>query len=158
MNSIHKLVSWGDQHQPKILDLIRMVLGLLLLVKGIVFLNKAAYLRDLIIENQAIEQPPEVISAIIIYVTYVHLVGGAAIFLGLFTRLASLLQLPIVFGAVFFVNILSSFVNSELWLSVLVLALLVMYVFIGSGPLSLDRLIREYADEAKNESGFRSSH
>ncbi len=126
MNSIHKLVSWGDQHQPKILDLIRMVLGLLLLVKGIVFLNKGAYLRDLII--------------------------------GLFTRLASLLQLPIVFGAVFFVNILSSFVNSELWLSVLVLALLVMYVFIGSGPLSLDRLIREYADEAKNESGFRSSH
>jgi hypothetical protein len=51
--------------------------------------------------------------------------------------------LPIVFGAVFLVNILSSFVNAELWLSILVLGLLMMYVIIGSGPLSLDRVIRD---------------
>jgi len=152
MTPIDKLVSWGDHHHPKILDLARMILGIILFIKGIQFLNKAAYLRDLIIETPAVEQPPEVISAIIIYVTYVHLVGGAAIFLGLFTRLASLLQVPIVFGAVFFVNFLSTFVNTELWLSVLVLGLLVMYVIIGSGPLSLDRVIKEYVDEEKKDS------
>ena len=151
MRPIEKLVSWGDNHHPKILDLARMVLGILLFAKGIQFLNKASYLRDLIIETPAVDQPPEVISAIIIYVTYIHLVGGAAIFLGLFTRLASLFQLPIVFGAVFFVNILSPFVNTELWLSILVLGLLVMYVIIGSGPLSLDRVIREYGDEKRDE-------
>jgi uncharacterized membrane protein YphA (DoxX/SURF4 family) len=144
MKPIEKLVTWGDNHHPEILDLIRIILGLFLTVRGIVFLDKAPYLRDLIIENQAIEQPPVVISAIIIYVTYIHLVGGVAIFLGLFTRLASLLQLPIVFGAVFLVNILSSFVNAELWLSILVLGLLMMYVIIGSGPISLDRVIRDH--------------
>jgi uncharacterized membrane protein YphA (DoxX/SURF4 family) len=73
----------------------------------------------------------------------VHLAGGTLIFLGLFTRMAAIFQLPIVFGAVFFVNILLSFVNSELWLSILVLALLVLFVIIGSGPWSLDRLLSD---------------
>ena len=141
MNIINKIRNWGDLHHPKILDIIRMLLGFFLIVKGYVFLNNAAYLRDLIIENSAISQSPEIIKAIIAYVTYMHLLGGLLIFLGLFTRLWALLQLPIVFGAVFFVNILSPFVNAELWLSILVLALLFLFVVIGSGPLSLDRLL-----------------
>src|SRR5258706_3057955 len=106
MNIIHKIRNWGDLHHPKILDIIRMLLGVFLIVKGYIFLNNAAYLRELIIENRAIRQSPEIIKAIIGYVTYMHLLGGLLIFLGLFTRLGALLQLPIVFGAVFFVNIL----------------------------------------------------
>ena len=141
MNITRKIESWGDLHHPKILDVIRMLLGLFLVVKGFVFLSNTGYLRYLIIENEAIKQPPAVISVIVFYVTYMHLLGGGLIFLGLYTRLWALLQLPIVFGAVFFVNILSPFVNSELWLSVLVLALLCLFVIIGSGPLSLDGLL-----------------
>ncbi|MDB5010285.1 MAG: DoxX family rane protein [Mucilaginibacter sp.] len=141
MNLIHKIEYWGDSHHPKILDMIRILLGLLLVAKGISFLNNAAYLRDLIIENQAIDQPQEVITAIIYYVTYVHLVGGILIFLGLFTRLAAIFQLPIVLGAVFFINIFNSFVNSELWLSIISLGLLVLFIVIGSGPLSLDSFL-----------------
>jgi len=138
MNVIHKVQFWGDAHHPKILDIIRMLLGLLLIAKGVEFLDNAASLRDLIIENEAVNQPQELITAIIYYVTYVHMVGGALIFLGLFTRLASIFQLPIVLGAVFFVNVMHSWVNSELWLSVISLALLVLFIVIGSGPLSLD--------------------
>jgi uncharacterized membrane protein YphA (DoxX/SURF4 family) len=141
MNIANKIKNWGDLHHPKVLDLIRMVLGLFLVVKGVVFFNNAAYLRYLIIEHQAINQPPEVITAIIYYVTYMHMVGGALIFLGLYTRLLAILQFPIVFGAVFFVNIFSSYINSELWLSVLALALLVLFIIVGSGPLSLDHLL-----------------
>jgi putative oxidoreductase len=141
MNITRKIQQWGDLHHPKILDVIRMLLGLFLVVKGYVFLHNTGYLRYLIIENEAIKQPPEVISVIVFYVTYMHLLGGGLIFLGLYTRLWALLQLPIVFGAVFFVNILSPFVNSELWLSVLVLALLCLFVIVGSGPLSIDGLL-----------------
>jgi putative oxidoreductase len=141
MNILYKAGNWGNAHHPKILDIIRMLLGLLLVVKGVQFLNNAAYLRYLIIENKAIRQSPEIITALIFYTTYVHLVGGILIFLGLFTRIAAIFQLPIVFGAVFFVNILSSYVNAELWLSILVLALLVLFIIIGSGPWSLDRLL-----------------
>jgi len=141
MKITYKISNWGDRHHPKILDIIRMILGLSLLVKGVVFLNDSAYLRLLIIEKQAINQPPAVITAIIYYVTYMHMLGGGLIFLGLYTRLWALLQLPIVFGAVFFVNITSPYVDSELWLSLLVLGLLVLFTVIGSGPWSLDRLL-----------------
>lgn len=141
MNITHKISSWGDRHHPKILDIIRMILGAFLAIRGIIFFNNSAYLRDLILEKEAIDQPAAVISAIIYYVTYVHIVGGIMIFLGLYTRIGALLQLPIVFGAVFLVNITSPFVNSELWLSILVLALLCLFVIIGSGPLSLDRVL-----------------
>jgi putative oxidoreductase len=141
MNITYKISHWGDRHHPKILDLIRMLLGISLFVKGLIFFNNAGYLRDLIIENKAIRQSPEIITALLYYVTYIHMIGGALIFLGLYTRLGALLQLPIVFGAVFFVNIISPFVNAELWLSILVLALLFLFVVIGSGPFSLDRLL-----------------
>ncbi len=150
MNLFHKIEYWGDTHHPKILDIIRMLLGLLLIAKGYEFLENATYLRDIIIDNEAINQPQDVITAIIYYVTYVHLVGGTLIFLGLFTRLSSILQLPIVLGAVFFVNIMHSFINSELWLSVIALGLLVLFIVLGSGPLSLDRFISDFKtdDEA----------
>jgi len=141
MNIAHKISNWGDRHHPGILDVLRMLLGFFLLFRGVVFLNNAGYLRYLIIEAKAIRQSPEIITAIIYYVTYVHIVGGGLIFLGLFTRLSALLQLPIVFAAVFFVNITSPYVDSELWLSILVLALLLLFLLIGSGPFSLDRLL-----------------
>jgi putative oxidoreductase len=141
MSILYKIKNWGDLHHPKILDIIRMLLGLFLVAKGIIFFNNGAYLRDLIIENRIIRQSPEIVTALVNYVTYIHLLGGALIFFGLLTRLWALLQLPIVFGAVFFVNILSPFVNTELWLSMLILALLFLFVVIGSGPLSIDGLL-----------------
>jgi putative oxidoreductase len=39
---------------------------------------------------------------------------------------------------------LNPFYNSELWLSMLVMALLVLFIIIGSGPLSLDRILSNY--------------
>jgi putative oxidoreductase len=144
MNAFIKFRNWGDAHHPKMLDIIRMLVGLLLVVKGYVYFIHAGYIRDLIIENKLINQSEDLISAIIFYTTYVQLVGGTMIFLGLFTRLAAILLLPIVFGAIFFVNILNPFFNAELWLSILVMALLVLFIVIGSGPLSLDRFLSNY--------------
>jgi putative oxidoreductase len=141
MNITQKISSWGDRHHPKILDIVRMIFGAFLFFKGIVFFNDAGYLRDLILEKEAINQPPGVITAIIYYVTYIHILGGGLIFLGLYTRLWALLELPILFGAVFLVNITAPFVYSELWLSILSLALVCLFMVIGSGPLSLDRLL-----------------
>jgi putative oxidoreductase len=149
MKVIQKIENWGNAHHPKMLDIIRMILGLFLLVKGVVFLNTAPFLRDLFIRTQAISLSPAMITVLINYVILVHMIGGVLIFLGLLTRLAALVQLPVVFGAVFFVNILNSFFNSELWLSVLILALLVIFVIIGSGPLSLDRFLTSIKTEEK---------
>lgn len=151
MNIAKRVGAWGDRHHPKILDLLRMVLGIFLLFKGIVFFNNAGYLRYLILDTGAIKGSPGLISAIIYYVTYMHVLGGGLIFLGLFTRLWALLQVPIVFGAVFFVNITAPYVNSELWLSILVLALLIVFVILGSGPLSLDRLLMKVKNNEEEQ-------
>ena len=151
MTILHKFRNWGDAHHPKMLDVIRMLVGLLLVVKGYVYFIHAAYIRDLIIENKLINQSEDLISAIIFYTTYVQLVGGTMIFLGLLTRLAAILLLPIVFGAIFFVNILNPFFNAELWLSILVMALLILFIIIGSGPFSLDRLLSNYKQTEEQE-------
>ena len=141
MNIAKRVGTWGDRHHPKLLDLLRMVLGAFLVSKGLIFFNNAGYLRYLIIDTGAINGSPAMISAIIYYVTYIHILGGGLIFLGLYTRLWVLLELPIVFGAIFFVNITSHYVHSELWLAILVLALLCLFLIIGSGPISLDRFL-----------------
>src|SRR3981081_360906 len=117
MNLIHKIERWGDSHHPKFLDLIRIVLGIFLFLKGLGFMENTAYLK-FIIENQSdITFPSGLLVALVYYVTFVHMVGGTLIALGVLTRLSSLIQIPVVFGAVFFINILQSPVNTELWAS-----------------------------------------
>ena len=151
MKTFSKFRTWGDAHHPKILDIIRMLVGLLLIAKGYVYFNNAAYIRELIIQNKLINQSEDLITAIIFYTTYVQMAGGMMIFLGLSTRIAAIFELPIIFGAVFFINILNPFFNSELWLSVLVMALLILFIVIGSGPLSLDRLLSDYRKSEEQE-------
>jgi putative oxidoreductase len=47
--------------------------------------------------------------------------------------------------AVFFVNLSRGFsvLNNELWLSILVLLLLVLFWVVGSGPLSVDQAMKK---------------
>jgi uncharacterized membrane protein YphA (DoxX/SURF4 family) len=141
MNPFSKLENWGNRHHPKILDFIRMLLGIILVAKAYTYFVNAPYLRDLILQNKIFDQSPDLISAIIFYTTYVQIVCGVLIFLGLRTRIASIIMLPLMIGAVFFINIYSPFYNSELSLSVLVLLLLFLFIVIGSGPISVDRLL-----------------
>jgi uncharacterized membrane protein YphA (DoxX/SURF4 family) len=79
------------------------------------------------------------------YIVFAHLVGGALIAAGLLTRLACLVQIPVLIGAVFFINssagILAPY--DVLWLSVIVLLLLVFFLIAGSGPLSVDRQMKK---------------
>jgi putative oxidoreductase len=117
-----------------------MMFGIFLFAKGFYFFNHAAYLRELLIANNAIRESPQIMDMIINYVTYMHIVGGGLIFLGLFTRLGVLLQVPTVVGALRFINFLSPYVDNELWLTILVLSLLFLFFIFGSGPLSLDNL------------------
>ncbi|GGB21193.1 DoxX family protein [Puia dinghuensis] len=141
MNTAQRIGAWGNRHHPWILDIIRILLGLFLLTRGIIFFNNAGYLRFLIIDKGVLRLPDGIITAIIYYVTYIHILGGGLIMVGIYTRLWALLEVPIVFGAVFFINITRPYVISEIWLAILVLALLCLFVIIGSGPLSIDRLL-----------------
>jgi len=62
------------------------------------------------------------------------------IVIGLFTRLAALLQLPILIGAIIFVNTRSGIYagQSDLLFSIIVLVLLIFFLIEGGGPYSMD--------------------
>ena len=73
---------------------------------------------------------------------WVNLVGGVLLTVGLFTRLAALVQIPLMFGAVLFVN-LKDTATADLPFSFLILVLVVVFSFIGGGYFSMDDAYRK---------------
>lgn len=121
-------------------DLMRAYLGIGLFVRGVLFITQPelvlGYLQDL--DSWFLPY------ALAHFVAISHLCGGVMLALGLATRLAAGLQVPILFGAVFLVHSEGGLLNvgQSLEFSGLVLALLLVYLTFGSGTLSLDAFLR----------------
>lgn len=145
MTVIQRIEHWGDVHHAKWLDVIRIALGLLIFFKGIAIVSNTAALQDLLLQNNVFGFSGMMASLAVHIVGFVHLVGGILITLGLLTRFAVVIQIPILLCAVFFVNLSRGFsmLNSELWLSLIVLLLLVLFWVIGSGPFSVDHQMKK---------------
>src|ERR1700722_7459396 len=144
MNRVHKIEQWGDTHHPKVLDLVRVALGIFLLLKGLAFMSNTAYLKELIENQQAVHFSPDILMALVYYVTFAHLVGGVLIIMGTLTRFACIIQIPIVLAAVFLTGIFQDSINTMVWPSIAALGLLVLFTIIGSGPLSLDSYLAKW--------------
>ena len=73
------------------------------------------------------------------FVVFAHILGGILLVLGLFTRFACIIQIPILLGAVIFINLASDVFKpyNELFLSVLVLLLLFYFLIVGNGPWAI---------------------
>lgn len=145
MTVIQKIEHWGDVHRTKWLDVVRIALGLLIFSKGIAIVSNTAALQDMLLQNSTYAFSGLMSSLGLHIVGFVHLVGGILITIGLLTRFAAVIQIPILFIAVFFVNLSHgfSFLNNELWLSILVLLLLILFWVVGSGPLSVDQAMKK---------------
>jgi uncharacterized membrane protein YphA (DoxX/SURF4 family) len=143
MNLLNRIEHWGDTHHPAWTDALRIVLGIILVLKGISFISDTAYLKQLV---GGVHFGLFSVMAVH-YVAFAHLMGGFLIMLGCLTRLMCIIQLPILVAAVFFVNIRQGFstLNSELWLSLIVLALLLVYVVLGSGRFSMDEYVKQHS-------------
>ncbi len=143
MNLLHRVEHWGDTHHPAWTDALRIMLGTILVLKGISFISDTTYLTQLVGGLKF-----DLWSVMLVhYIAFAHLFGGFLIAVGCLTRLMCLLQLPILVGAVFFVNISQGFstLNSELWLSLVVLGLLLAFIVLGSGRFSMDEYVRQHA-------------
>ncbi|WP_183557314.1 DoxX family protein [Mucilaginibacter sp. SP1R1] len=146
MNMVHKIENWGDTHHPKILDLMRIALGVFLLLKGIAFMENTAYLKSLIDGQNVVDLSPMLLMMVVYYVTFAHMVGGVLIAIGILTRAASIVQIPIVLGAVFLTSIFNEPINATAWPSIVALVLLVVFAVLGSGPISLDKYLAECSE------------
>ena len=145
MNMVRRIEHWGDLHHPKWLDIIRIILGLIIFTKGIIFISSTNVQQDWIFRNSSFDFSGLMAVVLIHIVAFAHVIGGMLIFMGLLTRLAVVIQMPILLGAIFFVNITKglSFLNSELWLSIIVFLMLVLIWIVGSGSFSADSWVRE---------------
>ena len=73
-------------------------------------------------------------------ITWANLLTGTLLIIGLWTRMMALCQLPILIGAIIFLNGQKGgpTPGSELLLAILTLLLMVFFLIEGGGPLSLD--------------------
>ena len=130
--------------QPLWLTILRIALGFILVWKGYVFMRHTSVLQSLI-EHTGIgvfSKNAEVLSFI---VCYLSLLCGLFLATGLFTKTSSIVQIPILIVAVFFVNIRSVGESGfEFVLSIVTLLLLILFAIKGSGTLSADEFFRTY--------------
>lgn len=140
MNLLQRLEYWGDHHHPKYLDIARFALGIFLCFKGIEFLENMSIMLN---KLPFLHADSFILAMLGHYIVFAHLLGGLLLAIGLLTRLACIIQIPILLGAIILVNtrqgLWTSF--SELSLSILVLVLLIYFLIAGNGRWSADYLI-----------------
>jgi putative oxidoreductase len=137
MNLLQRLEYWGDRHHPKWMDIIRIALGIFLCYKGIDFLG---HMSDLVsvMYSQGSTAPFFYLLAGH-YAAAAHILGGIFLTLGVMTRLACVIQIPVMLGAVFFISTNQEMLRpySELALTVIILLLLIYFLIAGNGPWSV---------------------
>jgi len=135
--------------QPKWLTLFRIILGFIILWKGFTFFKDSITVETLI-KYGDIRLLNDNSSVIAFCITYLNLLGGFFIVVGLFTRWNCLIQIPIIIVAIGFINSKAgvSMSNTELVLSIIVLILLVVFAIMGSGVLSADEYFKNYTKAA----------
>jgi len=140
MAILQRLDKWSTTH-PVLLLLLRAALGIALVSKGISFISDIISLKALLAESSFSFLP----DWIALVITWIHLLCGFLITVGLFTRLSALIQIPILIGAVIINLSVGIFTpGSELVFSLLVLVLLVFFLFEGGGEFSVDDYIKKH--------------
>lgn len=149
MQKLTAFATWAESRRELWLDLVRIYLGLGLLARGLLLMTNASPGFVVNLLDHA-NQPWIATGLLLHYVTLAHLIGGAMLTLGFFTRFAALLQIPILAGAVFVVHRQDGLfaMGQSLEFSALVLFLLCILLINGAGRLSLDHVVfgeREHA-------------
>ena len=138
-----KISAWDDKY-PFLFVILRVILGLILAIRGVFFLTSIQPLFHLIKSSSLNELNMNMTLAL--FICWVHLLGGTFIILGLLTRISAWAQIPILIGAIFFINLSSSSSNSisELLLSVFVLILSAWFAMAGGGKISMDNYAKSH--------------
>jgi len=133
METIVRMNKWANSHTNILFDVMRVGLGSFLFWKGMQFAGQTETLVRLM-------QPTDPQAATIFiahYIAMAHLAGGILVVFGLITRLALIIQLPILTGALV-VHATGQMPPPEFYQALAALILSVFFVVIGSGKHSAD--------------------
>ncbi len=134
------LGAWVEGRRDLWLDLLRIYMGVLMFLKGVMFVSHESSLMDMMVAAHV----PMGGTLLAHYVVLAHIAGGLMLTVGLLTRLAAAVQIPIVLGAVLFVHAKQGFFTQAQTLeyALLVLFILALFVVSGAGRLSVDHYAR----------------
>ena len=153
MNLLQRLEHWGDRHHPAWMDIVRIGLGIFLVYKGIDFLS---HMSDLVGMMSASSLSFGDFSYVLAghYAAGAHILGGIGLALGVYVRIACLIQIPVLVGALLFLNTNKDLLQpySEIILTLVVLLLLIYFLVAGNGPWSVK--IGEETKEDREASRF----
>ena len=138
MNLLHRLEYWGDNHHPLWLDFVRIALGIFLCFKGFEFLQNMSSLMTLV--NDSVSFGSFSMMLLGHYIVFAHVVGGFLLVLGILTRFACIIQIPILMGAVVFLSNQMMQPYSQLLLTILVLILLIVFLIVGNGRITANSI------------------
>lgn len=138
MEKLRQWIDWAEAHPKVWLDCVRIYLGLGLFIRGVFIISntRAEFIQTML---KQMEFPWIVTVGLLHYISLAHLIGGLMLTVGLLTRIAAWVQVPILAGAVFIhrgEGLMSG--GQSLEFSALVLFLLLTFAVSGAGPLSVD--------------------
>ena len=130
---------WINQNRALAVDVLRIYLGIGFFLKGLAFMLNEHQIQ-LFMQQADLQVLP---FFTIHYIIAAHIGGGILLVFGLLTRLAALAQIPILCGAILFVNQTFEMfgTNQALEYLLLLLFLMVLFVVYGSGRISVDNLL-----------------
>jgi uncharacterized membrane protein YphA (DoxX/SURF4 family) len=120
------------------MELLRIYLGVGLLLKGAHFISSG---NDL---GRAVDGMPFASTVALTHLVAVaHFGGGMLLVLGLLTRLAALVNVPVILGAILFVHLDDGLFTpaATLEFTMLILFLLILIVVNGPGRFSIDHYL-----------------
>ena len=140
MAKLAELFKKVEANKDLCFDLLRIYLGVGLFVKGILFLTDMTALSDLLMKSGRFQPFTFLLTH---YIPLAHVGGGFMMAIGLWTRTAILTNIPVLFGAVFFVYIEQGLFtqNQGLEFTALVFFLLCVLLIWGPGRWSVDNYL-----------------
>ena len=99
-NSFARLEQWSQHHHKAWMDVLRILFGLMLHLKGLYFIFRTSYLLQLA-PGSDYAQAEEVV---VYMLAFFHIMMGTIIVIGVGTRYASLIMIPAIIASVFFSN------------------------------------------------------
>lgn len=148
--AIKRAIQWSELNRDIWLDLLRMWLGVALFIKGFAVLRDvprySAYLFA--------QEWPYAGTTLVHYAALAHFIGGTMMVFGILTRVAALIQIPNVLGAIFFIHLRNGLFSEDqgLQTAAVTLVLLVLFAFTGSGRLSTEWYFRDHPKQLSGES------
>ncbi len=143
MKTLPQIALSLEANRGLLFELLRIYLGVALFVRGMVFWTYEG--EDPLFGYQDDIHSLFAQAAFAHYIIGAHLAGGLLLAAGLLTRIAALVQIPILFVAVFFLHFQEGLfaAGQSLELSALVLFLLILIVLHGPGRWSVDAWLTE---------------